>query len=289
MLERFLRPFCKAIQFTDADEFSAFNLLGWIHHAIYDLPHALDGGYRGARDELIFAPLGRYLTDRGETIRTGAKLHEISYDEATGRLTRFVLDTGESVEADAFVLAIPVWHVAPLIPGPLRRDPFFAAIESLPVAPAISVQLWYDRRVTDAPDFRLVARSDVPVYQDQCDNAYPYSDGSRISATISPADGYLSWEDAALVQLTVETLAGVLPEAKEATVVKSVVLKHEKHLVRPLPGVMSARPAQVTPVPNLFLAGDWTQQDYFGSQEGAVRSGRACAGEILSRQDIHSA
>ena len=42
---------------VDADEFSAFNLLGWIHHAIYDLPHALAGGYRGARDQLIFAPL----------------------------------------------------------------------------------------------------------------------------------------------------------------------------------------------------------------------------------------
>jgi len=34
-------------------------------------------------------------------------------------------------------------------------------------------------------------------------------------------------------------------------------------------------------VPNLFLAGDWTQQPFFGSQEGAVRGGKACAEELL--------
>ena len=32
---------------------------------------------------------------------------------------------------------------------------------------------------------------------------------------------------------------------------------------------------------NLFLAGDWRQQDFFGSQEGAVRGGKACAREVL--------
>lgn len=28
LLERFLRPFCRAIQFTDAQHFSAYNFLG---------------------------------------------------------------------------------------------------------------------------------------------------------------------------------------------------------------------------------------------------------------------
>src|SRR5690606_19720576 len=33
-LERVLRPFCRAIQFTDADQFSAYNLLGWAHQTL---------------------------------------------------------------------------------------------------------------------------------------------------------------------------------------------------------------------------------------------------------------
>lgn len=281
VMERFLRPFCRAIQFTDAEQFSAYNFLGWLHHVAYDLPHSLAGGYRGARDEMIFAPLGRYLTDRGVSIRTGAKLREIAYAPEENLVRGFLMETGERLEADAYVAAVPAWVLSPLIPGPLRQQPFFAGIDALPVAPAISVQLWFDRQVVSTPDFTLVARSPMPVYQEQSTNAYPYARGSRISVTISPADEYLSWTDAALVELTVSELAKVQPDVRGALVAKSVVLKHAKHLIRPLPGAMSARPTQATPVPNLFLAGDWTQQDYFGSQEGAVRSGRACAEAVI--------
>jgi 15-cis-phytoene desaturase len=284
-MERFLRPFCRAIQFTDAEEFSAYNFLGWIHHVLYDLPHSLAGGYRGARDELIFAPLGRYLTDHGVRIQTGAKLREITYAPDTRLVHGLILETGERVDADAYVIAIPAWTFAPLIPGPLRGDPFFAGISGLPVAPAISTQIWFDRPVVSNSDFVLVGSCAMPVYQDQSRKTYPYPRGSRISTTISPAEEYLSWSDAALVQMTVDLLGKVQREVRGAHVVKSVVLRHPKHLIRPLPGAMSARPTQKTPVPNLFLAGDWTQQDYFGSQEGAVRSGRACADAIAGSPD----
>jgi 15-cis-phytoene desaturase len=281
VLERFLSPFCRAIQFTDVEQFSAYNFLGWLHHVTYDLPHSLAGGYRGARNDIIFAPLARYLTNHGARIHTDVKLREIDYDRDEDLITGLVMETNDRVEADVYVVAIPVWDLSPLVPDGLRHDPYFRSIASLPVAPAIAVQLWFDRWVVPTQDFTLVARSPVAVYQEQATNAYPRAEGSRISATISPADDYLNWTDEALVKLTVDELAKVQPQVREARVVKSVVLKHRKHLVRPLPGVMSARPAQATPVPNLFLAGDWTQQDYFGSQEGAVRSGRACAEAVL--------
>lgn len=41
------------------------------------------------------------------------------------------------------------------------------------------------------------------------------------------------------------------------------------------------RPANTTPYPNLFLAGDYTYADYPATIEGAVRSGLACASLIL--------
>jgi hypothetical protein len=39
--------------------------------------------------------------------------------------------------------------------------------------------------------------------------------------------------------------------------------------------------AQKTPVPNFFLAGSYTKQDYIDSMEGATLSGRQCAYKIL--------
>ncbi len=41
------------------------------------------------------------------------------------------------------------------------------------------------------------------------------------------------------------------------------------------------RPANLTPYPNLFLAGDYTYADYPATIEGSVRSGLACANLIL--------
>lgn len=41
------------------------------------------------------------------------------------------------------------------------------------------------------------------------------------------------------------------------------------------------RPDQATPVPNFFLAGSYTKQDYIDSMEGATLSGRQCAAAVL--------
>jgi 15-cis-phytoene desaturase len=280
VMERVLRPVCRGIQFTDPDEFSAYDFLGWAHHAIYHLPNVRLAGYVGARDETIFAPLGAYLARHGATVRTQVRLTGIDYRAEQGSVAGILVNDDERIEADAYVVALPAWNFTPLIPSALRHDPFFERIAALPVAPAISVQLWFDRPITGTPEFFLLARSNVPVYQEQSPQTYPVTRGSRLSMIVAPADTLLGETDANLTTLVVESLKSVNEAVAGAEVTKSVVLKHRQHLIRPLPGAMSARPTQKTPVSNLFLAGDWTQQDFFGSQEGAVRGGKYCAAAV---------
>ncbi len=59
------------------------------------------------------------------------------------------------------------------------------------------------------------------------------------------------------------------------------VVKLAQSLYREAPGMDVYRPNQKTPVPNLFLAGSYTQQDYIDSMEGATISGRRAAKAIL--------
>ena len=42
------------------------------------------------------------------------------------------------------------------------------------------------------------------------------------------------------------------------------------------------RPTQKTPVPNFFMAGDYTLQRYLASMEGAVLSGKLCAEAVAA-------
>ncbi len=46
-----------------------------------------------------------------------------------------------------------------------------------------------------------------------------------------------------------------------------------------------SRPAQITPLPNLLLAGDYTAGDYPATLEGAVLSGVRCANDIIRQRD----
>ncbi len=48
------------------------------------------------------------------------------------------------------------------------------------------------------------------------------------------------------------------------------------------PGVDQYRPEQATPVPNLFLAGDFTRQEFMASIEGAMRSAKRAVERIDS-------
>ncbi|PTX94822.1 hypothetical protein DB346_22715 [Verrucomicrobia bacterium LW23] len=280
---RLVRPFCRAIQFTEPEEFSAYNFLGWMHNVAYHPLQTLVAGYNGARDHTIFAPFGAYLYRNGATIEVNARVRALEYRPLArkGRVDAVLLADGRRIEADHVVLALPAWNVHDVIPNELKGMPLFQKIAELPTAPAISVQLWFDRKVVEYQDYTMVGDSIAPVYQDQSENAYPYAGGSRLSIVISPAEPYLDLPDDEVVQAALVALGEVKAEIRSGQVVKSVVVRHRRHLVRPLPGAMTARPAQSTPVPNLWLAGDWTQQPFFGSQEGAVRGGLACATEIL--------
>jgi uncharacterized protein with NAD-binding domain and iron-sulfur cluster len=54
----------------------------------------------------------------------------------------------------------------------------------------------------------------------------------------------------------------------------------------PTPGVDRLRPVQKTGVPNLHLAGDWTQTGWPATMEGAVRSGYLAAELVLARRGV---
>lgn len=48
-----------------------------------------------------------------------------------------------------------------------------------------------------------------------------------------------------------------------------------------VPGCEQLRPSQRSPIPKLYLAGDFTKQRYLASMEGAVFSGKLCAEAIV--------
>ena len=68
----------------------------------------------------------------------------------------------------------------------------------------------------------------------------------------------------------------LFPSAKEMTLLWHSVVKIGQSLYEEAPGLDPLRPSQSTPVPNFFLSGSYTAQDYIDSMEGATLSGLCC-------------
>ena len=94
---------------------------------------------------------------------------------------------------------------------------------------------------------------------------------------VAPAASLWQLSDAEIVERCHHDLIGLWPSAAQAQVLKGTVVRIPNSIYRETPGSDVYRPTQKTPVANLFLAGDYTQQDYMASMEGAVRSGLAAA------------
>lgn len=65
----------------------------------------------------------------------------------------------------------------------------------------------------------------------------------------------------------------LFPSARACSLLWHSVVKIGQSLYQEAPGMDPYRPDQKTPVPNFFLAGSYTKQDYIDSMEGATLSG----------------
>lgn len=100
--------------------------------------------------------------------------------------------------------------------------------------------------------------------------------------------GTVSCEDAAWSELC--CMASPTPSAPTHTCV-ALPCPTPTPLLSPtsspdLPPPSACRPTQRTPIPNFFLAGDYTKQKYLASMEGAIFSGKLAAEQIVNEYNI---
>jgi uncharacterized protein with NAD-binding domain and iron-sulfur cluster len=101
-----------------------------------------------------------------------------------------------------------------------------------------------------------------------------------VEMCVAPAAPYWQLSDAEIVELCRSDLERLWPAVAGAKLLKGSATRIPNSLYREEPGADRFRPDQRSPVANLFLAGDWTAQDYMASMEGAVQSARRAAGYV---------
>lgn len=234
-------------------------------------------------DELYGQTLQNYLRGQGVEIRQGAGVRALEIED--NRITSAQLRTGERIEADEFILAVPHYRIKDLLPPSLSADPGIQNLDRLETSPITSVHFWFDRPFMNEPHAVLVDRLAQWIFNRTLLSSIPRKPESGyyyqvvISASRELDD--LSAEE------TIETLRRELeliwPAAREAKLLHSRRVTERRAVFSVTPGCEQWRLPQQSPLPNLQFAGDWTKTGWPATMEGAVRSGYLAAENILAR------
>jgi squalene-associated FAD-dependent desaturase len=221
----------------------------------------------------------RMLDKLGATLRLKTKVAQILPKEGGG----FTVTTtrseengvGESIDADAVVIAVPHDAAAKLIPEGALPAATVAGWAGLGAAPIVNVHAIYDRKVMDQP---FVAAVDSPVQwvfdRTRISGMQGRADGQYLAISLSAADPYIDMTVAELREMFVPALAELFPAAREAKVTEFFVTREPRATFRQAPGCVALRPKAATSLPGLVLAGSWTDTGWPDTMESAVLSGR---------------
>jgi len=313
-LDRMWDAIAYALGFLDCDTISARAMLTiFMLFAIRteaSVLRMLDGSPQtGLHD-----PIVKYLEDRDVKINLKSPCKELVHDidPETGLPTRVrgvKIGSNEVYhEFDTVICALDVPGIKKILPKSFRQYDMFDKVYNLKCVPIATVQVRFDGWVTELNDEARM----MDISGDQSDGRgggidnLLYSVDTEFScfadlAVTSPGEYYKEGEGS-LIQAVfderaftrsnqqleddcIAQLHKVFPSSRKLNCTWSSVVKLGQSLYREAPGQDKFRPTQATPIPNFFLAGSYTYQDYLDSMEGATRSGLMVADEVIARAD----
>ncbi|MDQ0906181.1 squalene-associated FAD-dependent desaturase [Streptomyces canus] len=215
------------------------------------------------------------LDSAGVRTEVRTRVTSISTDENG---TWSVQVPGETLRADAVVLAVAQGEACDLLPEDALDDP--ENLRAIGTAPILNVHVVYDRKVLDKPFFAALGTPVQWVF-DRTD-ASGLREGQYLALSQSAAHDEIDEPVAALRERYLPELERLLPLARDAEVKDFFVTRERTATFAPAPGVGRLRPGACTKAPGLYLAGAWTATGWPATMESAVRSGVSAADAALA-------
>ncbi|HEX3356881.1 MAG TPA: hydroxysqualene dehydroxylase HpnE [Tepidisphaeraceae bacterium] len=248
-------------------------------YAIQIFQESLIANSHGYVVGMPLCPLGElYRKIPVRDVRFGTRVAEIKFDR--DRIAGIELANGETLVADAYVLATNHHAVQKWMPAEMAKtDARFARLDQFESVPILGVHLWFDRPVLKESHAAMMRGPLQWVFRK--DEA-----GNAVHGVISAAREWADRSKDEMLSLFEKQVRQTFSEARDAKLLRGVVVIEKRATFSPLPRIDRIRPQQSPPpmgIQNLFLAGDYTQTGWPATMEGAVRSGYLAADAILQK------
>ncbi|MEZ5291422.1 MAG: hydroxysqualene dehydroxylase HpnE [Vicinamibacterales bacterium] len=220
-------------------------------------------------------PAVAYLRARGGEVAAGRPARVL----VAGGRARGVAH-GERILSPAVIVSAVPWHaLAGLFdPVPDVLAPLTTAASVRQGEAIVTANLWFDRDVLGTPMVGLPGRT----FQWAFDKGrVTPGRASHLSLVSSGASAIASMTNDELVRLAHRELAGALPAAASARLVRGTIIR-DRRATFSLAAGEPPRPPATTPLPGFLLAGDWIDTGLPATIESAVVSGHRAAAAALA-------
>lgn len=304
-IKRMWNPIAYALGFIDCENISARCMLTIFQMFAVRRENSMLRMLEGSPQEYLHQPIINYLEERGVKFHLRRRTLEVLYDNKDDEThitgLRVAKEDGdEIITADAYVCACDVPGIKRLIPEDWRHWSEFDNIYKLDAVPVATVQLRFDGWVTEMNDpqarkqvekatgldnLLYTADADFSCFADLAltspSDYYKEGEGSLMQLVLTPGDPFIKKSNEEIANHVLKQVQELFPSSRDLNMTWYSVVKLAQSLYREAPGMEPYRPHQKTPIPNFFLAGSYTNQDYIDSMEGATISGHQAAQAIL--------
>jgi squalene-associated FAD-dependent desaturase len=237
----------------------------------------------------LYSQTGDYIRARGGEIQFRAGVESFRAENYEVNVTT----NGQERKFDYLVLALPFDVLGRILPDTPSATPLAAALGQFSTSPITGIHLWFDRQISDLDHAVLLDRTIQWMFHksrliESRNNAARENgprdngSGSYVELVVSCSRSLVEKSKAEIVEMAMKEAEEFFPDACEAKLLKSTVIKEVHATYSPRPGIDQYRPKPVTEWPRVFLAGDWTATGWPATMEGAVRSGYLAA-DALTR------
>jgi zeta-carotene desaturase len=260
--------------------------LGLLHHERdYEL------GVANVPLASMYGPAAEAVEAAGGVVSLSTRVTRLAIDH--GQVVGVELADGGKLDADVYVLALPVKATRAVVGDAAAGDARFARLAELPHEPIIGVHMFFEKAGFDCNDARAgelvmqrphLALIDSPMhwlfnkgYIEEEDRSTAGRCGQHLQGVICGDAKLIDTSEQEIIDLAVREARRSLPLIAGATLHHAQAVKHPEAVISAGPGVESLRPAASGLIENLALSGDWTDTGWPATMESAVRSGYRAA------------
>ncbi|MGA2354380.1 MAG: hydroxysqualene dehydroxylase HpnE [Terriglobales bacterium] len=232
----------------------------------------------------LYSTAGDYIRARGGEIQLRASVESFRMESFEVNVTA----NGQEQRFDYLVLALPFDALGRVLPDTTSAAPLATALAQFSTSPITGIHLWFDRQISDLDHAVLLDRTIQWMFHKsriiaaRSQEAQGDGAGSYIELVVSCSRSLVEKSKTEIVEMAIKEAQEFFPNAPDAVLLKSTVIKEVHATYSPRPGIDQYRPKPQTAWPRVFLAGDWTATGWPATMEGAVRSGYLAA-EAVAR------